>query len=112
MKFQIDKFAEIAEKIRSSDVYDVYDYRFLKNHVVSMTFLHPGKETSGHSHDKEEEVYIFLDGAGEMQLGSKRFAVAKGDVVLIRGGEFHKVFNPKGPGDLKFFCVFEKYKGR
>ena len=112
MKFHISGFTEIAEKIRSTDVCNVYDFKFLDNLVVSMTELHPGKETSGHSHENEEEVYIFLEGSGEMQLGDERFPVKKGDIVLIRGGKFHKVFNPKGPEDLKFFCIFEKYEGR
>jgi len=112
MKFHIDGFTEIAEKIRSTDVYNVHDFQFLNKHVVSMTELHPGKETSGHAHAKEEEVYIFLEGSGEMQLGEEKFAVHKGDVVLIHGGKFHKVFNPKSSQDLKFFCIFEKYEGR
>lgn len=112
MKFTINDFTKIAEKIRSTDVYDVHDLQFLKNLTVSMTKLHPGKETSGHSHEKEEEVYIFLEGSGDMQLGDEKFPVTKGDVVLVPGGKFHKVFNPNGPGDLRFFCIFEKYKGR
>ena len=112
MKFHIDGFTEIAQRIRSTDVYDVHDFKFLEHLVVSMTHLDPSKATSGHSHEGEEEVYAFLEGRGEMQLGKERFPVAKGDVVLISGGKFHKVFNPKGPDDLKFFCVFEKYEGR
>jgi len=112
MKFHIHDFTKIAEKIRSTDVYDVHDLKFLNNLVISMTLLHQGKKTKGHSHEKEEEVYIFLEGSGEMQLDNEKFPVKKGDVVLIRGGKFHKVFNPKGPGDLKFLFVFEKYEGR
>ncbi len=112
MKFHIDGFTEIAEKIRSTDVYDVHDFKFLDNIMVSMTQLHPGKATRGHSHKKEEEVYIFLEGSGEMQLGGERFPVRKGDVVLIKGGRFHRVFNPNGPHDLKFLCIFEKYEKR
>lgn len=111
MKFNIGGFSDVSEKIRSNDVYDVYDLKALNNIVVSMTVLHGGKCTSGHYHDKEEEVYMFLEGSGEMQLGDDRFAVSKGDVVLINGGRFHKVFNT-GKDELKFFCVFEKYQGR
>lgn len=112
MKFHIDDFTKVAKKIRSSDVYDVYDLKFLENLVVSITRLHPEKATSGHSHENEEEIYIFIEGSGKMQIGDETFPVAKGDVVLIPAGKFHKVFNPDGPGDLKFFCIFEKYKSR
>ena len=112
MKFGIDEFSDVAEKIRSNDVYDVHDLKFLEHMIVSTTQLHSGKETSGHSHDNEEEVYIFLEGSGEMQLGDERFTIKKGDVVLIPKGKFHKVFNLDNPEDLKFFCIFERYEGR
>jgi len=111
MRFNLDDFSRIAEKIRSNDIYDVYDLKALEHLTVSMTVQHPGKATLGHAHDKEEEVYIFLGGSGDMQVGEERFAVNKGDVVLVQGGQFHRVFNT-GKDELRFFCVFEGYEGR
>jgi len=111
MKFKIKDFPKIAEKIRSNDIYDVYDLKAMKNLIVSMTVLHPGKATTGHSHVKEEEVYIFLEGSGEMQVGEERLPVRKDDVVLVSGGKFHRMFNT-GSGELRAICVFEKYEGR
>ena len=112
MKFKMDDFPKIAKTIRSTDVYDVHDLRFLQHLVTSMTELHAGQETKGHKHDEQEEVYIFLDGKGRMQLGNEEFDVKEYDVVLIPGGKFHKVYNPDGPEDLKFFCIFEDYGER
>lgn len=112
MRFNISDFAGTAKKIRSNDIYDVYDLKAMKNLLVSMTHLHPGKATTGNSHGKEEEVYVFLEGSGEMQLGGETFPVAEGDVVLVDAGKFHRVFNTGGSNDMKFFCVFEKYDGR
>lgn len=111
MKFSISDFSDIAEKIRSNDVYDVYDLKALEHLVVSMTILHPCKSTSGHSHEKEEEVYIFLEGSGEMQLGEEKFPVSRDDVVLVQAGKFHRIFNT-GSSDIRFLCIFERYKGR
>jgi mannose-6-phosphate isomerase-like protein (cupin superfamily) len=111
MKISLKEFPEKVKPIRDSDVYSVHDLPFLENLMVSMTILHPGKETGGHSHKEEEEVYIFLEGEGEMRLGEERFSVGEGDVVLIPENHFHKVFNTGGV-DLKFLCVFEKYEGR
>lgn len=107
----MDEFAKKAALIRDSDVYSVYDLSYLKHLTPSMTILHPGKETKGHSHAGSEEVYIFLKGRGKMQLAKKKFSVKKGDLVLIPDDVFHKVFNT-GKTDLVFFCVFEKYRGR
>ena len=111
MKISLKEFPKKVKPIRDTDVYSVHDLAFLQHLNVSMTVLHPGKETSGHSHENEEEVYILIKGSGKMQVGKDQFRVKEGDVVLIKKGLFHKVFN-KGSGDLVFFCVFEKYKGR
>ncbi|MCX6814782.1 MAG: cupin domain-containing protein [Candidatus Aenigmarchaeota archaeon] len=111
MKISLNEFPKKIKPIRDTDVYSVHDLVFLEHLNVSMTVLHPGKETSGNSHENEEEVYIFIKGSGKMQLGKEMFSVKEGDVVLIKKGVFHKVFN-KGKKDFIFFCVFEKYKGR
>ena len=113
MKISIEEFPERVRPIRDNEVYSVHDLEYLEHLNVSMTVLHPGKATRGHSHEgDEEEVYFFVEGSGEMQLGEERFPVKKGDVVLIRKGKFHRVFNTQVEGELKFLCVFEKYKGR
>ncbi|MCK4496752.1 MAG: cupin domain-containing protein [Candidatus Aenigmarchaeota archaeon] len=111
MKIYRKDFPKKVKPIRNTNVYSVHDLVFLKNLNVSMTVLHPDKATSGHSHEKEEEVYVFFEGSGEMQLGEEKFGVEEGDIVLIQAGKFHKVFNTQKK-DLVFLCVFQKYKGR
>ena len=64
------------------------------------------KETSGHSHDGQEEVYFFVEGTGIMELDKTRFTVKSGDVVPIKDGVFHKVYNDSDE-DLYFVCVFD-----
>jgi mannose-6-phosphate isomerase-like protein (cupin superfamily) len=81
----------------------------MKRLVLSLTELKPTQETKGHSHEGVEEVYLFIQGQGKMQLGKEKFEVKKGDVVPIPDGVFHKVYNPT-KDFLKFFCVFEKYE--
>ncbi len=111
MKIPHKKFSKKVKPIRETEIYSIHDLVFLKNLNVSMTVLHPRKATSGHEHKKEEEVYVFFEGSGRMQLGEERFRVERGDIVLIKAGKFHKVFNT-GKRDLVFLCIFEKYKGR
>jgi mannose-6-phosphate isomerase-like protein (cupin superfamily) len=96
-----------GEVIKDNETYVLKDNRHLKNLVLSSTALHPGQATRGHSHAGQEEVYYFVSGAGEMQLGEERLAVSAGDVVLIPDGEFHRVFNENGTSDLYFVCVFD-----
>ena len=118
VKIALDDFPQIAKKIRSTDVYDVLDLTdWLSHMTISETILHPGKHTKGHSHDNHEEVYLFLEGLGEMELGTGgeddyRFPVGPKDLVPIRAGIFHRVYNTMSDGDLKVLCVFEKYEER
>ncbi|RLJ09799.1 MAG: cupin [Candidatus Aenigmatarchaeota archaeon] len=111
MKINLRDFPKKVKPIRDNEVYSVHDLYELENLVVSMTILHPKQATRGHSHEETEEVYIFLQGEGEMQLDDKRFKVEKNDLVLVPKGVFHRVFN-QGEIDLIFLCVFEKYENR
>jgi mannose-6-phosphate isomerase-like protein (cupin superfamily) len=111
MKFSVSDFGSVGKVVKDSDVYTVTDVSILKDLVVSKTVLHPGKETSGHSHGDAEEVYMFVNGSGKMQVDEEKSDVSEGDIVIIERGKFHKVFNT-GDSDLEFVCVFEKYGDR
>lgn len=98
---------DISGKIvKNNETYVVVDNNSLSKLVVSKTILHPGKETGGHSHDDQEEVYHFVYGEGEMGVGPSKFPVSSGDIVLIPGGLYHKVWNHSKVDDLVFICVF------
>jgi len=104
MKIKLDHTD--SKVIKSNETYDVIDNTHLKNLVVSKTILHPKKNTSGHNHSGQEEVYVFIWGNGKMSVGDKTYIVAEGDVVLIPDGEHHKVWNQNELVDLEFVCVF------
>jgi len=98
--------------VKQDHRYIVKDNMSLQNLVVSSTELYPEKETSGHFHKGQEEVYYFIEGKGSMILGQKSFSVKAGDVVLIPDGAFHKVINTasrknKNSKALRFVCVFD-----
>ena len=97
--------------VKSNDTYKVIDNTMLNNLVVSKTVLHPTKQTTGHSHAGQEEVYHFIHGHGQMQLDDDAFEVRAGDVVLIHDGVFHRVFNDSAVEDLVFLCVFDGKRG-
>ena len=108
MKIKLSE--EDSKIVKSNETYDVIDNSNLKNLVVSKTILHWGKETSGHNHTGQEEVYIFTEGSGKMVVGSDTHIVKEGDIVLIPDGAFHKVWNTsnyKANDPLEFICVFD-----
>lgn len=108
MRFKLEDFGKNAQLVLDNDRYRVWDMK-LEHLTVSVTELHPGKETRGHSHDNIEEVYFCKEGKGKIQVGEETMPFEKGDVVTIPIGEFHKVFNPSKQ-ELVFLAVFEKYE--
>ena len=94
-----------GEVVKDNETYRLTDNRTLKNLVLSQTVLHPGQQTRGHRHPGQEEVYFFVAGSGEMEVGEESFFVNRGDIVLIPDGAFHRVHNPSEI-DLIFNCVF------
>ena len=95
--------------VKEDERYKVADNTALNNLVLSSTDLNPGHSTSGHKHDGQEEVYLFIKGNGKMCLtypdGNKNeFVVNKGDIILIEDGVHHKVSNTSK--DEKFYLCF------
>jgi len=92
--------------VKEDDRYIVSDNTTLKNLVLSSTKLRPNKSTTGHRHAGQEEVYIFVEGKGQMELDFRIFDVQAGDVVTIEDNVFHKVHNTSDY-TLEFICVFD-----
>lgn len=80
----------------------------LGNLNLSMTILHPGKQTTGHSRPVSE-VYFFAEGRGEIEISGERRVVKSKDVIPLHAGEFHRIYNTSDK-ELVFLCVFEKYE--
>ena len=92
--------------VKENDTYTVKDNTHLNNLVLSSTALKSGKNTSGHSHEGQEEVYYFTEGMGIMKIDDTQFPVSAGDIILIDDGEYHQVFN-NSDSTLRFVCVFD-----
>jgi len=92
--------------IKDDETYFLKDNKLLNNLIVSSTLLHPFKQTNGHNHSGQEEVYIFVHGFGEMEIDNEKFYVKPNDVVLIPDGAFHRVKNTQSK-PLYFVCVFD-----
>lgn len=86
----------------------------LKKLMVTMSIIPSGKVnkefrmTRGHKH-KVEEVYLFLEGSGNILIGKKRFKVKKGDLVTVPVNSWHRVVN-KGRNNLVFLSIFGKHR--
>ena len=92
--------------VKQDERYVVTDNNILNNLVASTTYLNPSHSTTGHKHPGQEEVYIFMQGSGSMEIDERTLEVKAGDVVLIEDGEFHRVHN-SGQEILEVVCVFD-----
>ena len=92
---------------KSDDMYYIEDFDY-GNCVLSVTYLHHGQSTKGHSHDNAEAYYV-AQGQGEMELGSNKRRLLTGDFVYVDRGVFHRVRNC-GVVTLVVVCCWEKQK--
>ncbi len=95
-----------GEIVKDNETYLLKDNKTLNNLVLSSTLLNPFKQTTGHNHSGQEEVYFFVNGSGRMLLDDNEFEVKAGDVVLIPDGAFHRVINDTAE-PFYFVCVFD-----
>ena len=107
MKVKLDNVG--GDLVKDNDTYVLTDNNYLNNLTYSRTLLKPGQKTNGHSHENEEEVYIFTEGQALMQIDTEYHHASKGDVFLIKAGEFHRVFNKHEKFPCAFTCIFQKY---
>jgi uncharacterized cupin superfamily protein len=74
----------------------------------NLTVLPPGKaQCPFHSHRAEEEMFLILDGEGELRYGSERFAIRKHDVIACPTGDrttAHQIINT-GNVDLRYLAL-------
>jgi mannose-6-phosphate isomerase-like protein (cupin superfamily) len=65
----------------------------------------PGGTTDPHQHE-ENEVFLILEGHGEMVIGDERRPVAGGTAVLIPCGSRHHIRNTDRTGRLVFLSIY------
>lgn len=104
-----EHYRVFGERVRDADEYQLDDNRSLKNLVVSHTRLYKRKATRGHSHDGLEEVYIFTNGQGTIQIDKDLIPVQAGDLVAIPAGAFHRVVSST-TNELEFIAIFQSYE--
>ena len=77
-----------------------------KMQFMHYTVLTPGSTIGVHKHGNDEEFYIILEGAGEMELDGEKHLVTAGDVIKNKPGGTHGLVNTSDTDDLKIL-VFE-----
>lgn len=73
------------------------------NQSLAEALLEPGQATERHYHAETEEIYVLLEGDGEMEVDGDRSRVGPGDAILIPAGARHQIRADRS-GPLRFLC--------
>lgn len=64
----------------------------------------PGDSSLSHRLKTSSEVYIILEGEGEMRINGEQSPVFPGQAIFIAPGSWQSIRNT-GSNDLKFLCI-------
>ena len=74
----------------------------------NLTVLAPGKRACPfHSHRAEEEMFLILEGGGELRYGEQRHAIRTGDIIACPTGgpeTAHQIINT-GTTELRYLAI-------
>ena len=73
------------------------------NQSLAEATLEPGQATQRHYHARTEELYVLLEGVGEMEVDGARGGVRAGDAILIPPGAWHQI-TAAADAPLRFLC--------
>lgn len=74
----------------------------------NLTVVPPGKKAyPAHNHYANDELFIVLDGVGELRVGEERYPLRAGDVVACPAGGAHTAHQIANAGsvDLRYFAI-------
>jgi mannose-6-phosphate isomerase-like protein (cupin superfamily) len=72
------------------------------NQSLAEAELGAGQATQRHYHASTEELYVLLEGSGDMEIDGERAFVGAGDAVLIPPGAWHQI--RAGAEGARFLC--------
>jgi mannose-6-phosphate isomerase-like protein (cupin superfamily) len=67
--------------------------------------LGPGEATQRHYHARSEEIYLIVEGGGELEVDGERRRVGVGDAVLIPPRAWHELTAGEKGARLLCCCV-------
>jgi len=86
----------------------ISDHIGARNLGYNLTVLPPGKaQCPFHSHHGEEEMFLILEGEGELRFGPERFPIRRHDVIACPPGGpdvAHQIINT-GTTELRYLAL-------
>lgn len=64
--------------------------------------LEPARATRRHYHARSEEIYLIVEGGGELDVAGQTCPVGPGDAILIAPGSWHQL--TAGDAGVRLLC--------
>ncbi len=83
----------------------IREYHHTALQSLAEASLEPGGATQRHYHARSEEIYLIVEGGGELEVDGERREVAAGDAVLIPPKAWHELTAGRSGVRLLCCCV-------
>jgi mannose-6-phosphate isomerase-like protein (cupin superfamily) len=91
-----------AQPFTTKDGSTIREYLHTERQSLAEASLAAGQQTRRHYHATSEEIYLFLEGGGALEVDGAEAAVGPGDAVLIPAGAWHQLV--AGPRGVRLLC--------
>ena len=91
-----------AEPFTTKDGSTIRELHHTERQSLAEATLTAGQATERHYHARTEEIYLVVDGAGELEVNGELRRVAAGDAALIPPGAPHRIRSTTA--SLRFLC--------
>jgi quercetin dioxygenase-like cupin family protein len=91
-----------AQPFVTKDGSTIREYVHSDRQSLAEASLAPRMATQRHYHALSEEIYLVLEGAGELEVDGDRRGVGRGDAILIPPGAWHQL--TAGDGGVTILC--------
>jgi len=85
----------------TKDGSEIREFHHTPAQSLAEASLAPGQSTQRHYHAASEEIYVVLEGDGELEIDGERRRVHPGDAALIPAGAWHEIV---ATSPLRFLC--------
>jgi mannose-6-phosphate isomerase-like protein (cupin superfamily) len=79
----------------------IREYHHTAAQSLAEASLAAGQSTQRHQHRETEEIYLLLEGEGDMEIDGESQRVQAGDAVLIPAGAWHQI---TATAELRLLC--------
>jgi len=91
-----------AEPFATKDGSIIREYFHSERQSLAEASLDPGRATQRHYHSRSEEIYLIVEGRGELEVHGDRREVSAGDAILIPPGAWHQL--TAGEEGVRLLC--------